>query len=260
MRILRAVQTCLVPTMERHKLYLVDASAGYYLFRSDDKRKNIAFEKGRYAPACFRVQYWFKGCPPIFIERFDPKYNFCGSFMYQTQEELESGFQRMAKDADTRLIKLFEEFSQGYTAPTYDMYQQLSLDAEGQAKHYARTHSLKLDLDDNLASVDQNISILRGSSLCDRRKCFREHQKEVIALTAYLGELIRLKSNKSLKWGWHTQEAITTNDMVYPAQQHFLLLHDQNPYYAPLLMVVEAWNYMGLFRNAGIINKIARII
>lgn len=260
MKILRAVQTHLTPTMERHKLYLVDSRAGYYLFRSKDKKKNIVFEKGRYSPACFRVQYWFKGCPPIFIERFDSKFNFCGSFVYQTQNELEFGFQRMAKDADIRLIKLFEEFSQGYTAPTYDMYQQLSLDVEEQAKYYARIHGLKLELDSDLASVDQNLILLRGTSLSDRHRCFLEQQKEIIALTAYLGELIRLKSNKDLKWGWQTQEAIVTENMVYPAQQRFMLIHNQNPCYSPLLMVLEAWNFMGFFVDARLINKITRIL
>ena len=231
MQFKKAIKNIIFPVIENNGFALMDSAPAYYEFFISDDSLRVIIDKNPWPPAELRVNFCYRDYRGSFSHL---ELNQLTSYrdldlFYENQEELEAKLEVIANILETYALTFLVSMRDNHVFRQEEMALLISVDPKKQAADYAKKNLLTMSFElSNFLFLENQISLMRGDTMCNWRENFIKHTNEIVGLTSYYGEIIRRK--RRAKWN------------------NGVLEYDQGSGY-PDVDVIQYWNY-GLFMPA----------
>ena len=230
----------------KYELELGDREFRFY---NNDGTIHISISKETFRPLkehTLSVGYWMHkpdGTGLDFIDSswFAPEFGLENiSPCYKSQAELEPMLNQIAEATVNNVLPYLNKRFQFLVTATDEMYEFLSDKPIAQAEIFAKNHGLSMEKTiENWIRLEEILLELRGNNIMRRKESFFQNIKEIIASTAYYGELERRTRKESLQWKWILEKYDMAG--VYSESRYFELCAEEGQI-ETLGQVINFWN------------------
>ncbi len=194
MKIKSLILKLAVPCLEEHGFNLCKSYAGYYEFKSNDEKKYIMFDISHLGLG-FRVRFSIVGTSMYGHNNFTLNsinpYKFPSDFkMYSNKEEFEDILRYSLQFIKEHAIPIFDKLSEPLPSLTDKMYEKLEVDVVQKAIDFAKSHNLPIEYSvSTMEYLEKYLDFLKSGD-GNLAELFEANEKEIINMSAYLGESI----------------------------------------------------------------------
>ena len=240
MQLKKAVNSILLPAMERNGFALIDRAPAYNKFGNNDDSLRVIVDKNPWPPSELRVSFFYRDHFGRFshfdLDRLDSYQNL--DLFYKSQEEMEEKLKTIADILETHALMFLANMRDNYVFWQKEMNLLFYDDPEKQAVNYAEINSLDMSFElSNFLYLENQVSVMRGENMCNWRQNFEKHSDKIVGLASYYGEIIRRKDQVS----WYNGK----------------LMYDQGTGY-PNYDVVQYWNYGLYMKTCRLVHRSLR--
>ena len=229
--------------------YELELSDREFRFYNNDGSMHISISKETFRPLnehTLSVGFWMHnpdgtGLDFIAHSWLAPEFGLAniGPF-YKTQAELEHILNQIAKATVRNVLPYINKRFQFLVMATDETYRLLSDNPIVEADAFATRHALSMEkTKENWTRLEEILLELRGNNIVRRKEVFFQNLPEVVAATAYHGELERRTNKALLQWKWLAEQY----DMVgaYSESRCFGLFSEEGQM-ETLSRVITFWN------------------